>query len=87
MLPLSEDLLFVWEPAYLVMSWHAPCLPKWKWVGGGGGERKISVKNLVVGQKILISKKGSVMGQVNFLKGVQAIFGENRKLHNCSVMN
>ena len=26
------------------------------------------------------------MGQVNFLKGVQVIFGENRKLHNGSVM-
>ena len=23
-LPLSEDLLFVWEPTDLVMSWHAP---------------------------------------------------------------
>ena len=76
MLSLSEDLLFVWEPAYLVMSWHAPCLPKWK----GGG------RNLVLGQKILTSSRGSVMEQVTFLKGVQGIFGENKKLHNCSVM-
>ena len=26
---LSENFLFVWESADLVMSWHAPCLPKW----------------------------------------------------------
>ena len=52
-----------------------------------GRGRKILVKNLVVAQKSLTSKKGSVMGQVNFLKGAQGIFGENRKLHNCSVMN
>ena len=55
--------------------------------GWGRGEKKISVKNLVVGQKILISKKDSVMGQVKFLKEVQGSFGGNRKLHNCSVMN
>ena len=82
MLSLSEGLLFVWEPAYLVISWHEPCLPKWK-----GGGRKISVRNLVVAQKILISRRDSVMGQVNFLKRVQRLFGENRKLYNCSVMN
>ena len=39
MLSLSEDLLFVWEPPYLVMLWRAPCLPKWKWMGDGGGGR------------------------------------------------
>ena len=49
--------------------------------------RKVSVKNLVVGQKILISKRGSIMGQVNFVKGVKGIFGENRKLHNFSVID
>ena len=29
MLSLSEDLLLVWEPADLVISCHAPRLPKW----------------------------------------------------------
>ena len=81
MLSLYEDLSVVWEPAYLIMSWHVPCLPKWK------GGRNISVKNFAVGQKIFILKSGSIMWQVNFLKGVQGIFGENRKLHNCSVIN
>ena len=41
MLSLSEDFLFVWEPTYLVMSWHAPSLPKWK----GGGEKNFSKKS------------------------------------------
>ena len=36
----------------------------------GGRERKILVKNLVVGQKILIIKRGFIMEQVNFLKGL-----------------
>ena len=45
------------------------------------------VKTLVVGQKILISKRGCIMGRVNFLKGLQGIFGENRKLHKCSLKN
>ena len=26
----SEKFIFVWESADLVMSWHAPCLPKWR---------------------------------------------------------
>ena len=51
-----------------------------------GWERNFSKKSWV-GQKNLISKRGSVMGQANFLKGVQGIFGENRKLHKRSVMN
>ena len=51
----------------------------------GGGEREISVTNLVVGQKILISRRGCIMGHAKFLKGVHEIFGEYKKLHNCSV--
>ena len=35
MLSLSEDLLLVLEPADLVISCHAPCLPKW-------GEKNLS---------------------------------------------
>ena len=45
------------------------------------------VKNLVVGQKILISKRGYIMGRVNFLKELRGIFGENRKLHKYSLKN
>ena len=26
---LLKKFIFVWESADLVMSWHAPCLPKW----------------------------------------------------------
>ena len=37
MFSLSENVMFAWEPADLVMSWHAPRLPKW-W---GGGEKFI----------------------------------------------
>ena len=47
----------------------------------GGGEGKISVINLMVGQKIVISNRVCIMGLVNFLKGVHGIFGEYRKLH------
>ena len=48
------------------------------------GEENFSKKSVVTGQKILISKRGR---QVNFLKESQAIFGENRALHVCSVIN
>ena len=48
------------------------------------GEENFSKKSVVAGQKILISKRGR---QVNFLKGLQAIFGENRTLHICSIIN
>ena len=58
MLSLSEGLSFVWEPADLLMSWHGFHLPKWS----QRGVRKILVKNLVVGQKILIIKKGLYYG-------------------------
>ena len=51
------------------------------------GEETFSKKAVVVGQKILISKKGCFMGWDNFLKGVQAIFRENRKLNGCSIIN
>ena len=55
----------------MVMSWHVPDLPKWL----GVGLRKILVKNLAVGQKILILKRGSIMEWVNFLKKLQGVFG------------
>ena len=41
MLSLSEDLLFVWEAADLIMSWHAPRLPKWD-------EKNFSKKTVVL---------------------------------------
>ena len=82
MLPLPEDLLFVCELAYLLMSWHVFHLSKWL----GGVVRKILVKNFVVGDKILIIKRGCIMDQVNFLKGLQGVFGEKRKLHNLSII-
>ena len=74
MLSLSESLLFVWEPAYLVVSWQVPYLPKWS----RRGTRKSLVKNLASGQKILILKRVCIMEWVNFLKGLQRVFGENR---------
>ena len=85
MLSLSEDLLFVWEPAYLVMSWHVPRLPKLGVRGWGWRARKILVKNS--GSENFDFKEGCIMGRVKFLKGIQEIFGEHRKLHNCSVRN
>ena len=48
------------------------------------GEENFSKKSVVAGQKILISKRGR---QVNFLKGLRTIFGENRTLHICSVIS
>ena len=56
---------------------------------GGGGEKYFTkITSDGVDQKILISKRGCIMGQVNILKGVvQGIFVENRKLHNYSVIN
>ena len=76
MLSLS-GLLFVWETADLVMSWHVPHLPKWL----RGGVREVFVKSLVVDQKILILKRGLIM------EGLQGLSGENRTLHNCSIIN
>ena len=52
---------------------------------GGRGEKNFSKKSC--GQKILIIKSGCIMERVNFLKGLQEVFGENRKLHNCSTIN
>ena len=83
MLLLSEDLLFIWEPVNLLMSWHVPHFPEWL----AGGARKSLVKNLVVGPKILILKRSCIMERVNFLKGLQGVFGGSRKLHNCSIIN
>ena len=80
MLSLSEYLLFVWEPADLVMSWHAPHFLRW-------GEENFSKRSLVMDQKILILKRGCIMGWVNFLKGVRGIFRENRKSHICIIIS
>ena len=80
MLSLSEDILFVWEPADLVMSWHAPQFPKWE-------EKNYSKKPVLVSQKTLISKRGCVMGLANFFKGQDEIYKANRKLHKCIIMN
>ena len=54
MLSLSEGFLFVWEPTYLVMSWHAPSLPN----GRGGEEREISVKKSCGGLENFDFKEG-----------------------------
>ena len=41
----------------------------------------------MVYKKLLISESVCIMEQVNFLGREQKIFGENRKLHNCSIIN
>ena len=51
------------------------------------GNKNFSKKSVEVGQKIMISDRGCIIGQVNYLEGIQGIFGEYRKLHNCSIMN
>ena len=38
----------------------------------------------MAGQKIFYLKEGKT---VDFLKGVQVIFGENRTLHICNIIN
>ena len=81
MLSLSEDLLFVWEPTDLVTSWHAHRLAKW-------GEKSFSKKSVVVDQKILVSKRCCIRSGLIFGKRyIQGIFGENRKFHNCIIIN
>ena len=64
MLSLSEDLLFVWEPSDLVMSWYTPRLPKWV-----EGDIYLSKKSVVMGQKIMISERGCIIGWITFLEG------------------
>ena len=76
---MSENLLFVWEPFDLVMSWHAPRLPKWR----GKDFSKSAVRSC---DCVVISKRGCIIGCVNFLKVLQRIFGENSKLHNCIII-
>ena len=53
----------------------------------GGRGREILVKNLVVSQKMLIIKRDWVMEWVKLFKGLQGVFGENKKLHNWSKIN
>ena len=77
---ISENLLFVWEPFDLVMSWHAPRLPKWR---GKDFSKKSVVRSF---DYVVISKRGCIIGCVNFLKGLQRIFRENRKMHNCIII-
>ena len=78
MLSCFEDLLFVWEPADLAMSWHLHSIIL------KTGEKNFSKKSVVAGQKIFYLKEGKT---VDFLKGVQVIFGENRTLHICNIIN
>ena len=61
------------------MSWHEPDLPE----SMGVGARKILVKNLVVGQKILILKRDCIMEWINFLKELQGSFW--KKIENCII--
>ena len=63
----------------MIWQCHNICIPSSKM-----GEKNFSKKSVKAGQKILISKKGR---QVNFLKGLQAIFAENRTFHICSITN
>ena len=63
----------------LIWQCHDICIPSSKM-----GEENFSKETVVAGQKIFIWKRGR---QVNFLKGLQAIFGENRTLHICSIIN
>ena len=74
MLSFSEDLLFVWEPADLIMSWHAPRLPKWD-------EKNFSKKTVALGQNILISES-VLCGRLIFWRWYR-----DRKLHDCSIIN
>ena len=80
MLSLPENLLFVWEAFDLVMLWHAPRPPKWR---GKDFSKKSVVRSC---DCVVISKRGCIIGCVNFLKGLQRIFRENRKLHNCVII-
>ena len=63
----------------VIWQCHDICIPSSKM-----GEENFDPKFVVAGPKILISKKGR---QVNFLRGLQAIFGENITLHICSIIN
>ena len=51
------------------------------------GEENFCKKSAVVGLKILISKRGCIIRRVNFSMGEQAFLEENKKLHNCSIIN
>ena len=51
------------------------------------GEENFCKKSTVVGLKILISKRGCIIRRVNFSMGEQAFLEENKKLHNCSIIN
>ena len=77
MLSWSEDLLFAWEPALKCHGMHLVFL------NGSGGSGKNFIKNLVVSQKILISKRGCIMGWIHFLKGNYRKFLE--KIENCVI--
>ena len=58
MLSLSVGLLFVWEPANLVMSWQVPDLRKWLRVGA----RKIFSKKSCGGSENFGLKEGFYYG-------------------------
>ena len=63
----------------MIWQCHGICIPSSKM-----GEENLSKKSVVAGPKLLISKKGR---RVIFLRGLMAIFGENRTLHICSIIN
>ena len=63
----------------LIWQCHDICIQSSKMA-----EEDFSKKSVVAGHKILISKRG---WQVNFLKGLLAIFEENRTLYICSIIN
>ena len=50
-------------------------------------EKNFSKKSVVAGQKILISDRGCIMGQVSFLEELQEIFRKYRNFQNYSIIN
>ena len=82
MLSLSEDLLFVWELALKCHGMHLVSLN-----GSGGGGKNFNKKSCGKSENFHF-EEGLYYGVDSFFKGkLQGIFGENRKLHNCSTVN
>ena len=82
MLSWSEDLLFAWEPALKCHGMHLVFL------NGSGGSRKNFNKKSCGKSENFDFEEGLYYGVDSFFEGkLQGIFGENRKLHNCSIVN
>ena len=68
-----------WFGSQLIWPCHDICILSSKM-----GEENFRNKSVLACQKVLISKRER---QVNFLKGLNTIFGGNRTLHICSIIN